>query len=432
MVVDDVRNQVGSALEVLATGLAPFVQRRMSAARGSQWFDSFAEERYSSERSLKDPRFLLKVMTAEWGVFSPPMSRMERSLVFELKETGNRWAHYEAFTVDGVDRALDSIERLLVAVGATDEAATVRQRKEGLRSRPEPHRADPPVPEPDNRRVQEGPENWRLILAATRALTAAGQTPFTRKGVYEWIWERHPSSEHGRGSLDPTLQGMIRNAPTGAPSSRGGRPLLRVGRGLYILDDSVSGSELLTGIVDDPARADAHAESLVITEVGRDADSRRRAVGSAWPGQPIAAAELAIAGFKPLELLVRSLDVDLPGGQGCEWTTTTEVPEGPGLYAFTVEDDHEMRVTYVGRTEHLWMVTKGLLPGGRGRVGQRYGRPRHAGATRQRINILIAEQLRERRLVRQWVRPCPVGQLRAEEERLITEWDLRGVGWNRG
>ncbi len=53
-----------------------------------------------------------------------------------------------------------------------------------------------------------------------------------------------------------------------------------------------------------------------------------------------------------------SLDVDLPAGQGAEWTTIGEVPDAPGLYAFTVEDDHQIRVAYVGLTGHLWMVTK--------------------------------------------------------------------------
>lgn len=95
----------------------------------------------------------------------------------------------------------------------------------------------------------------------------------------------------------------------------------------------------------------------------------------------ISAAELATVGFQPLELRVRSLELDLASGRGCEWTAVSEVPDSSGLYAFTVEDDHEMRVAYVGRTEHLWMVTKGRLPGGGGRGGQRYGRPRHAGAS---------------------------------------------------
>ena len=95
------------------------------------------------------------------------------------------------------------------------------------------------------------------------------------------------------------------------------------------------------------------------------------------------------------------------------------VPDAPGLYAFTVEDEHQVRVAYVGLTGHLWMVTKGRLPGSGGaRGGQRYGRPRHAGGTRQRVNILIAEQLRTGRVVRHWVRPLPAAVLRAEEERL--------------
>jgi hypothetical protein len=79
-----------------------------------------------------------------------------------------------------------------------------------------------------------GTENWRLILEAARALTVAGQTPFTRIGVYEWIWQRHSRSDHDRPSLDPTFQGMVRNA-AGGPRSRAGTPLVRVARGQYVL-----------------------------------------------------------------------------------------------------------------------------------------------------------------------------------------------------
>jgi hypothetical protein len=118
------------------------------------------------------------------------------------------------------------------------------------------------------------------------------------------------------------------------------------------------------------------------------------------------------------------------------------VPEGPGHYLFTVEDNDRMHMTYVGLTEHLWMVTKGRLPGGRGaRPGQRYGRPVYAGVTRRRINLLAAEQLDLGRRVRHWVRtlahpPADVaatrGQLVLEEEELILLWRLRETGWNRG
>ena len=76
--------------------------------------------------------------------------------------------------------------------------------------------------------------NWRLILQAAQTLTAAGQTPFTRISVYQWIWRRYPRAEHDRPSLDPTFQGMTRNS-VGGPRSACGKPLLRVHRGHYIL-----------------------------------------------------------------------------------------------------------------------------------------------------------------------------------------------------
>jgi len=420
-------------MKVLAVGLAPFVEQRMRLARGDQWLDSLSP---NSANALGDPRFVLKVMTLEWDAFSPPLSRMERSFAFELRETGNRVAHYEPFKSGDVDRAIDSAERLLVAaLAAVDikEAPTVRQ---AIAQLPRGHGVDEgkdtgdhrktssgtgkspggevrePVPPESHQRGSElanGTQNWRLILAAACALTFAGQTPFTRIGVYEWIWDRYPRSEHDRPSLDPTFQGMVIGA-TGGPKSAGGTPLRRIDRGLYELADPTAcqGSRDVV---------DAHAKPW--------------SSETAWPGHPVTAAELAGAGFRPLELRV-ARDVDLPGGRGCDWTTIGEVPDGPGLYAFSAEDDHEMRVAYVGRTEHLWMVTKGCLPGGQARPGQRYGRPRYAGTTRQRINLLVAEQLRAGRLVRHWVRPCPAAALRLEEERLISQWDLRRVGWNRG
>jgi hypothetical protein len=89
--------------------------------------------------------------------------------------------------------------------------------------------------------LNAGIENWRLIRAAARALTAAGKAPFTRIAVYKWIWSRHPRADHDRPTLDPTFQGMIKNAP-GGPQSAGGTPLRRVARGLYVLDEEPSGS----------------------------------------------------------------------------------------------------------------------------------------------------------------------------------------------
>jgi len=79
------------------------------------------------------------------------------------------------------------------------------------------------------------------------------------------------------------------------------------------------------------------------------------------PGYLISAEAPAGKGFRPLELRwVGEFDIVLPDGMGCDWDTIGEVPAGPGIYAFTVQDDHKLRVTYVGTTTHLWMVTKGI------------------------------------------------------------------------
>lgn len=150
-------------------------------------------------------------------------------------------------------------------------------------------------------------------------------------------------------------------------------------------------------------------------------------------GTEVTAQELQALGFLPLALHFTDEAVALPGGTGCSWTTVGEVPEAPGLYAFAVARADALHVVYVGRTAHLWMVTKGRLPrSGGARGGQRYGRPKHAGTTRQRVNILIAAERASGHNVMHWVRPLPEDELVAAEKELIVRWRLRLTGWNRG
>jgi predicted AAA+ superfamily ATPase len=136
------RDRVGRGLEILAAGLGPFVDARMAATApdSRDWVEMLQvrdASRHGSERhySRSDPRFLLRVITEEWRAFREQLSRAEQSFATELRETGNQWAHGDAFSGDDTYRALDTMERLLTAADAADQAAEVRRlRLDGQRT----------------------------------------------------------------------------------------------------------------------------------------------------------------------------------------------------------------------------------------------------------------------------------------------------------
>lgn len=209
--------------------------------------------------------------------------------------------------------------------------------------------------------------------------------------------------------------------------------LERVGRGLYRLRGS--GAAETAG--------STPSSFPRVTETPEPRPNMQNGYGSAdaeeMPGTLVGEIELLELGFFPHDLLLHNVEVVLPDGIGIQWDTIGDVPDSPGIYAFTVGVGGSTHVTYVGLTKHLWMVTKGRLPNGGARGGQRYGRPKHAGVTRKRINLLAAEQVQLGRTVRHWVRPVPIEhdedlrpRLRGDEESLIQRWRLRSKGWNRG
>jgi predicted AAA+ superfamily ATPase len=133
------QERVGKALELLRTGLAPFVERELRNAFGPRAEAEAArlvgDDRLNAKRPLAewDVAALLRVMWEAWNeVFRKPLGPAERSLVSELREWRNRWAHQKLFPSDDADRALDSAERLLTAISAP-EAQEVRRIKLELR-----------------------------------------------------------------------------------------------------------------------------------------------------------------------------------------------------------------------------------------------------------------------------------------------------------
>ncbi|MBN2450533.1 MAG: DUF499 domain-containing protein [Lentisphaeria bacterium] len=132
--------RVGKALESLKAGLGSFAERELQAAAKDgtltpQDLRRFLDDPMLADRppAQWDAAALLKVMWDTWNeVFRRTLGHAERSLVSELREVRNRWAHQEAFSSDDADRALDSAERLLAAVSAP-QAEEVRRLKMELR-----------------------------------------------------------------------------------------------------------------------------------------------------------------------------------------------------------------------------------------------------------------------------------------------------------
>ena len=117
----------------LASGLRPFVNQQMERPfpGGNDLIDTLVDRdpsRYQAGRrySQSDPRFLLRVITEQWRAFRDPVSRVEQGYASELRDAGNRWAHGEPFSADDTYRVLDTMERLLTAVGANEQASEVR------------------------------------------------------------------------------------------------------------------------------------------------------------------------------------------------------------------------------------------------------------------------------------------------------------------
>ena len=131
--------RVGKAMEMLKAGLAPFVEREFkNLYKGRALVE--AQRLMTSERLDANRPFttwgaavLLRLMWDAWNdVFRRTLGQAERSLVIELRDVRNKWAHQESFSSDDADRALDSAERLLAAVSAP-QADEVRKVKLELR-----------------------------------------------------------------------------------------------------------------------------------------------------------------------------------------------------------------------------------------------------------------------------------------------------------
>ena len=178
------RDRVGRGFELLAQGLLPFVEQHMSSATpaGRDWVDVLGARdaaKFGTSKKLdkNDPQLLLRVVTEEWRVFKDVLSRVEQSFATELRDTRNRWAHNAQFSSDDTSRALDTMERLLTAVGAVAQADELRR----LRL--------------DHQRLVFEQETRRLVKQQEATVSVAGQ------GLKPWREVLQPHEDVASGNF---------------------------------------------------------------------------------------------------------------------------------------------------------------------------------------------------------------------------------------
>jgi len=134
--------RVGKMLDLLRNGLGPFAEREFRNLYQEKAIEEISQfisdDRVDTSKPMDawDVSILLKLIWDSWNsVFRLTLGHSERSLVSELRNCRNKWAHQEAFTSDDTYRAMDSAGRLLTAVSAPQANEIERMKMELLRLR---------------------------------------------------------------------------------------------------------------------------------------------------------------------------------------------------------------------------------------------------------------------------------------------------------
>src|ERR1035438_9902530 len=134
--------RVGKAMDLLKQGLGAFVDREFTNTykdkAGAEAIRYLGVDRLLAKKAISewDAAGLLKLMWEAWNdVFRRTLGPADRSLVSELRDLRNKWAHQETFSGDDAYRAFDSAGRLLAAVSAPQSDEIEKMKMELLRLR---------------------------------------------------------------------------------------------------------------------------------------------------------------------------------------------------------------------------------------------------------------------------------------------------------
>ena len=136
------RRQVGEGLDLLVEGMKPFVIQEMKRRHDRDWVHEIAEIINKNPSAPKhkitddipwDTSLIASIIEAEWRyLFRNKLGSADRSMLHEVRDVRNRWAHQKAFSLDDTIRALDTIWRLLSSVSAGEQAAEVDRIKQSV------------------------------------------------------------------------------------------------------------------------------------------------------------------------------------------------------------------------------------------------------------------------------------------------------------
>lgn len=142
------RDRINRMFEIIAPPLDDYISLVIGQgdpAVGAAWPKLVqAKDGASSTKtySAHDPQVQLRILTESnitsgfrkgWYPFNKTLGKAGESFAIELREVRNIWAHNGTFTDDDAYRALDTGERLLRLINATDEAAELQAIRLNLR-----------------------------------------------------------------------------------------------------------------------------------------------------------------------------------------------------------------------------------------------------------------------------------------------------------
>jgi hypothetical protein len=192
--------RVGKALSLLVGGLAPFVDRECGLKYGTDWETAVPGE---GLRSKTDAQFLLRTMTSTWReVFERTLGRMERNYVSELIDARNRWAHQEPFSSDDAYRTFDSVERLLQAISAGEQASEVGRMKQDLQRRRFQEEARRVTRRQSAQPLEGMPSGnlkpWREVVTPHRDVASGEYQQAEFAADLHQVWRGEAEDEYGR------------------------------------------------------------------------------------------------------------------------------------------------------------------------------------------------------------------------------------------